>query len=215
MGKIRGYEGDEIRVTFEASRCIHAARCVSQLPAVFDTARRPWIDPDGASTEDTTAVVRQCPTGALKYERTDGGPAEQPEPVNTLTVGAAGPVFARGDIQVIDAERRLIARETRAALCRCGASANKPFCDGSHTAAGFVATGEPASLEFEALEQRDGTVTVDLRADGPLRLSGNMEIIAASGRTVDKKTDAFLCRCGASANKPYCDGSHTKIGFKA
>ena len=86
---------------------------------------------------------------------------------------------------------------------------------GEQCTAGFVATGEPGTLEFEALEQRDGTVTVDLRPDGPLRLTGNMEIIAASGRTVDKKTDAFLCRCGASANKPYCDGSHTKIGFKA
>ena len=216
MVRIRGYDGDEVRVTFEASRCIHAARCVSQLPAVFDTARRPWIDPAGASAEDIAAVVHHCPTGALKYERTDGGPAEQPESVNTLTVAAAGPVFARGDIQVIDAERRLIARETRAALCRCGASANKPWCDGSHVDTGFDA---PAELGEGRLKPRPdestGPLVVRLRPDGPLLLDGAFRLRSQDSEDGIEGGGAALCRCGASANKPFCDGTHNSIGFSA
>ena len=203
------YKGKKISVSFDGGKCIHSRHCVLNLPQVFiANAEGPWIQPDNTDVGELKRVIRNCPSGALTY-RVEGQ-ADEPAPsVNTVRILENGPyavnaplAFGSGDVQL------------RATLCRCGASANKPFCDGSHTAAGFVATGEPGTLEFEALEQRDGTVTVDLRPDGPLRLTGNMEIIAASGRTVDKKTDAFLCRCGASANKPYCDGSHTKIGFK-
>ena len=68
MGKLRAYDGEQVRVTFEASRCIHAAQCVSRLPTVFDTARRPWIDPNGATAEVIEAVVRRCPTGCMSWD---------------------------------------------------------------------------------------------------------------------------------------------------
>lgn len=69
----REYKGQSITVTFEARRCRHAAECVRGLPEVFDTARRPWIQPDGAPADRLAEVVRRCPSGALQYRLADGG----------------------------------------------------------------------------------------------------------------------------------------------
>jgi CDGSH-type Zn-finger protein len=105
----------------------------------------------------------------------------------------------------------------RAALCRCGASKRKPFCDKSHKYVGFAATGEPPSRksELEPLEQRDGVLAVEPELDGPLVMQGNIEIVAGSGRTVAITREERLCRCGASANKPFCDESHRVTGFRS
>ena len=216
MSKVRAYDGDGIQVTFEASRCIHAAQCVRRLPSVFDTGRRPWIDPNGAQVDETAKIVCGCPTGALKFERLDGGPDEAPDPINDLTVAADGPVFARGDVEVVDGERRMVARETRIAFCRCGASSNKPYCDGSHTEAGFEAAAELGEGRMKPVsDTASGTLVVRLRPDGPLLLDGTFRIRAEGSDDFAEAGGCALCRCGASSNKPYCDGSHNSIGFKA
>ncbi len=104
---------------------------------------------------------------------------------------------------------------TRATLCRCGASKNKPFCDGAHHEAGFDATGEPPTGEkTDMLAARDGPLEIFPQADGPLLVKGNLEIVTGTGRVVARMEKAFLCRCGQSANKPFCDGAHKRIGFK-
>jgi CDGSH-type Zn-finger protein len=103
----------------------------------------------------------------------------------------------------------------RATLCRCGASKNKPFCDGSHAAVPFVASGEPATQPSEALEHRAGKLTVAPTHDGPLAVTGNLEICSGTGRTVTRVTSARLCRCGGSSKKPFCDGTHARIGFRS
>ncbi|UED86282.1 (4Fe-4S)-binding protein [Streptomyces profundus] len=74
----KAYQGRAITVTFEAGRCRHAAECVNGLPEVFDTSRRPWIQPDGAAADRLAEVVRRCPSGALRYQLADGG-AEAPD----------------------------------------------------------------------------------------------------------------------------------------
>lgn len=102
----------------------------------------------------------------------------------------------------------------RATLCRCGASKNKPFCDGSHREISFAASGEPTTGTFDALAARDRPLEVRPQRNGPLAISGNLEIVSGTGRTVMKTTSTRLCRCGHSQNKPYCDGTHAKIGFK-
>jgi len=101
------------------------------------------------------------------------------------------------------------------ALCRCGASKRKPFCDGSHHDIGFQATGEPASdpQRMEALEARGGALKIQPLPDGPLLLAGPLEICRGTGPTVAKVTKAALCRCGHSSTKPFCDGTHKKVGF--
>ena len=86
-------------------------------------------------------------------------------------------------------------------------------CDGSHTKAGFAATGEPASKDSVALEARNGPIKVTPQPNGSLKVEGNLEIVSGTGRTVDRVTKVFLCRCGHSRNKPFCDGSHKTAGF--
>ena len=100
----------------------------------------------------------------------------------------------------------------RAALCRCGKSANKPFCDNSHKKAGFEdfgAVGDTGPLEAAS----GGALRIKGIKDGPLLLEGNFSIAASSGREAWRGSKAFLCRCGASENKPFCDGQHKKVGF--
>lgn len=127
----RAYVGTAITVRYDAARCRHVAECVRGLPHVFDPERRPWIlvdaEPDAALVAE---VVRRCPTGALHYTLV-GGPDEVPEPVTTVTAVPDGPLLVRGDLRIDLGDRGTLV-ETRAALCRCGRSANKPFCDGSH-----------------------------------------------------------------------------------
>lgn len=208
--KVEHYRGKQIVIRFEGRKCIHSRHCVLGRPEVFEAnAAGPWIHPDLATPEAIVATALACPSGAITFERLDGGANESAPPVNVARVRENGPLAFHADL-VVAGERAL-----RATLCRCGASNNKPYCDGSHTAAGFVATGEPATQPSEALAARSGTLTVTPTPDGPLKVDGALEVCSGTGRTVARTTKTFLCRCGASANKPFCDGTHKKIGFKA
>jgi len=109
---------------------------------------------------------------------------------------------------------RPVATGYRATLCRCGASKNKPFCDKSHDRTGFVATGEPRSIDTPVPVNRGGRLTIDPEEDGPLHVSGNLEILSGTGRSIACVRKTRLCRCGGSANKPFCDGTHRRIGFR-
>lgn len=209
----RRYQGTGITISYDARRCIHAAECVHGLPAVFDPARRPWIEPDGASPEEVAAVVRACPTGALGFESGEGNEVEEAAEKNTVTIVADGPLYLRGDLVFAGGE----ARQTRAALCRCGASSNKPYCDNSHQEAGFADPGAAPDPKLAPLADEDerGCLQVVAASNGPLLIEGPLELRAASGETAAKGRKGALCRCGASANKPFCDGSHVAIGFEA
>jgi CDGSH-type Zn-finger protein len=121
-----------------------------------------------------------------------------------------GPYAFRAQIR-LDGEPGFSHRMT---LCRCGASKHKPFCDGSHVN-NFVASGEPVTGKADMLAVRDGPLVIDPEADGPLQVRGNMEIISGTGRVVARMESARLCRCGGSANKPFCDGTHARIGFRS
>lgn len=217
------YTGAAVHVTFDGPRCIHAAECVRGLPAVFDRNRRPWILPDGAAAEELVAVVERCPTGALHYERVDGGPAEAPDAANTIRVRASGPYYVRGKLRVVTADGTLRIEETRLALCRCGHSQHKPFCDNAHIAAGFDDGGQltpgEAAPNQDAAEPEQGELSIKTRKDGPLRIEGPFALIGhdaeSGGEAVRRMEETALCRCGGSANKPFCDGSHKHNGFQA
>jgi CDGSH-type Zn-finger protein/uncharacterized Fe-S cluster protein YjdI len=208
---IETVEGQALTLMFEARRCIHARHCVTGAPTVFlANVQGPWIHPDTLDAERLVAIAQDCPSGAIRYRRKDGGLEEGPPPVNLASVREAGPYALRGRL-VIDGQEA----GYRATLCRCGASQNKPFCDGSHHGAGFSASGEPPSGQTDALPQRDGALAVDPLPDGPLQVRGNLEIVSGTGRVVARVTAARLCRCGASASKPFCDGSHARVGFRS
>lgn len=121
------YQGQRITVSFDPARCLHAAECVSNLPSVFDTGKRPWVEPDGAEAERIAEVIHMCPSGALHYESYQ--PAEPPDVPTRIDFRPGGPMFVRGDLRLTTAEGSFT--ETRAALCSCGGSGNAPFCDAS------------------------------------------------------------------------------------
>jgi len=134
---VRAYEGEGIVVYWEPKLCIHTGNCIRGLPQTFDPEARPWIDARSASADEIASVILTCPTGALSFERTDDGPQEEPARPATVQPRKNGPLFLRGDFEVIDASGEVARRATRMALCRCGQSQNKPYCDLSHRAAGF------------------------------------------------------------------------------
>lgn len=204
-------QGEKIELEFEAKRCIHSRFCVTGAPTVFlANVKGPWIHPDAVPVERLVEVAHACPSGAIRYRRKDGAPEEPVPPVNLASVREAGPYAFRAQLQIDG-----VAAGYRATLCRCGASQNKPYCDGSHTKIGFTATGEPPSGKTDMLPARDGALAIDPQPNGPLRVRGNLEIMSGTGRVVARVTSAYLCRCGGSGNKPFCDGTHSKIGFKS
>ncbi|HEV7265646.1 MAG TPA: CDGSH iron-sulfur domain-containing protein [Falsiroseomonas sp.] len=150
-------------------------------------------------------VAQNCPFGAIRYECRDGGPDEAAPPVNLLQLREDGPLAIRADIHL-----RGEAIGYRATLCCCGESRNKPFCDGSHHVAGFRATGEPETGHTTPLDLRDGVMSVTPQRNGALAVSGSMEVLSGTGRTILKRGTVMLCRCGQSWTKPYCDGSHDR-----
>jgi CDGSH-type Zn-finger protein/uncharacterized Fe-S cluster protein YjdI len=207
---IRVTRGERIEIGFDMARCIHARNCFLKLPQVFDPSRRPWIDPEAAHPEEIAAMVRTCPSGALTYRRVDGGLDETPPGVNRVAVLENGPLAFAGDL-VVDGERMV-----RATLCRCGKSANKPFCDYAHVEAGFAATGEPAT-QAPGTESatRGGVLEIVPQENGSLRVTGAVEVVSGTGHRIAVRDRVFLCRCGQSKTKPFCDGSHKAAGFVA
>lgn len=142
------------------------------------------------------------------------------EPVpeeNTAEVSANGPVNVRGDIAIVSGTGAVLKEAMRISLCRCGGSSNKPFCDGSHSEAGFKDAGDLA----EAKPRPDafvpgGRLTVTPLPNGPVLVKGSLEVRSADGRTSSfHEGQVAFCRCGASGKKPFCDGTHKQIGFSA
>jgi CDGSH-type Zn-finger protein/uncharacterized Fe-S cluster protein YjdI len=211
MSDVDEYRGSRIVIRNNGSRCIHSRYCVLGRPEVFvPNIEGPWIQPDAAAADTVAAQVALCPSGALLYERVDGGAQEKPPGVNAVRVWENGPLAFHAELDVAGEKTSF-----RATVCRCGQSKLKPYCDHSHLAAGFTATGEPATKKSQPLARRDGPLKVTPIKNGPLMVEGSLEICSASGRTISRETKTWLCRCGQSANKPFCDGTHKKIGFTA
>jgi uncharacterized Fe-S cluster protein YjdI len=135
----RVYETAQIAISWRAQRCVHSAVCLQGLPEVFDVRRRPWVLPEDAPADAIAAIVARCPSGALHVRRLDGGPDEAPDAEPTVITVPNGPLALRGDLTVTDLDGAVLRHDTRMTLCRCGASANKPFCDASHRRIGFQA----------------------------------------------------------------------------
>jgi CDGSH-type Zn-finger protein/uncharacterized Fe-S cluster protein YjdI len=202
---------DDIEIRFDVQRCIHSRRCVLNAPTVFlANVEGPWLHPETDSVEHLVHVAQSCPSGAITYRRLDGGEEEQAPQVNTINLRQNGPYAFHATLN-IDEQPPLY----RATLCRCGKSKNKPFCDNSHIEAGFEATGEPETIPSEPLAERGGELHIVPLKDGPLKARGPIEICSGTGRTTNRTQYAKLCRCGGSANKPYCDDTHLKIGFRS
>ena len=211
MSGIESVDGKKVRIRFDGKKCIHSRHCVLGRPDVFvPNVEGEWIHPDAATPEAVAEIAHLCPSGAIQYERLDGGPNEAAPKVNTVRVRENGPLAFHGELTL---NGQSIGK--RATLCRCGASKNKPFCDGSHADAGFAATGEPAAGEMKTLSRRDGPVNLKPLKNGSLNVTGAVEVVTGTGHTIAKLDQAWFCRCGHSNKKPFCDGSHKKANFVA
>lgn len=204
-------QSTDVTIEFDGARCIHSRNCVLNRPDVFvPNVVGAWIHPERATAAEVLEIAHNCPSGAIQCKAPNGDAMEKAPLVNLVQVRENGPLAFRAPLSIKGHDEGF-----RATLCRCGASKNKPFCDHTHVETGFHATGEPAVQKFDALEQRNGPLTVDPTPNGPLHVTGSLELTSGTGTTINKVTDAWLCRCGHSQNKPYCDGSHVKVGFTA
>jgi CDGSH-type Zn-finger protein/uncharacterized Fe-S cluster protein YjdI len=211
LPRVHVYRGELLNITFDRERCIHAAECLHGLPDVFNLGAKPWVDPDGARPEFIRQTVRRCPSGALKIE----GEIESLAHTAECWILADGPLILRGRLRVLDAEGNPKQRDYRMALCRCGVSQNKPFCDNRHRAVRFA---DDAKIAGEAalgqLDAGHGHVDLTPVADSHLLAEGPVLIRDATGRVRYAGMETHLCRCGGSKRKPFCDGSHITVGFR-
>lgn len=207
------YPGDKVDVEWDDRLCIHIGECGRAKGDLFVGGRKPWCIPDFVSQEEVVDVIERCPTGALTYHFKDASVTEQADKENTVTVTYNGPYFLRGDLKIEGAFEQNAGLAHRAALCRCGRSKNKPFCDNSHEEVDFKDYGAVGEVG-KPLVKRNGPLNIKPLKNGPLMLNGNVTIKASSGRNAWTGNKVVLCRCGASKNKPFCDGSHAKIGFE-
>jgi CDGSH-type Zn-finger protein/uncharacterized Fe-S cluster protein YjdI len=203
--------GTSVVIRFDGRRCIHSRHCVLDRPDVFvPNVTGEWIHPDRATPAEMLELAHNCPSGAIQCEASDGSAMESAPVVNTVRIRENGPLAFHAPL-FLDGT----AQGYRLTLCRCGASSHKPYCDGSHNAAGFMATGEASVSESPALAQRGGPLAIEPQTDGPLHVSGNLEVVTGTGKTVNCITECWLCRCGQSKTKPFCDGSHSAVGFRS
>ena len=157
--------------------------------------------------------MQACPSGALRVS-VDGEPLHHIDSDETsVQVVKNGPYVVR-NVPLEADFNGAGASEKEYILSRCGQSKNKPFCDNSHEKDGFSdygAVGETGSQEFE----HGGELAIKPIKDGPLMFSGNLTIRNSSGRDAWNGNRVALCRCGESANKPFCDGAHKQAGFNS
>lgn len=202
--------GEAVTLSFDTGRCIHARFCVTGAPDTFlSDVEGQWLYPDRSDPDALLAITERCPSGAITVERRDGGRAETAPPVNLLRLRENGPLAIHADIHIdgrSDGYRRT--------LCRCGLSGSKPYCDGSHLQ-GFEATGEPPKAGLDALPVRDGPLDIHPLSNGPLQVSGPLELCMGAGTAFARTRTVNLCRCGQSRRKPFCDNSHIRAGFVA
>lgn len=207
------FQGKEINVEWDGRLCIHIGECGRSTGDLFVGGRNPWCIPDNSTKAEVREIVERCPSGALTYEDKTGAP-ESAAKENTIVVAYHGPLYASGKLVIWDIPDDMPGVEFRAALCRCGKSSNKPFCDNSHDKAGFDDNGAVGD-KGTALAAKGGKLEIKPIPDGPLLVNGNLTIRAGNARAAWQGTRTTLCRCGASKHKPFCDDSHKVVNFKS
>ncbi len=128
--KIKRYQNDEITVVWQPDLCIHSKKCWHGLPDVFNPEQRPWVNLAGANNASIIDTVKACPSGALSLDN-DGQQGDS-QTETKVTVTKAGPLLVDGNLKITQTDGEIVEKQGMTAFCRCGASDNKPFCDGSH-----------------------------------------------------------------------------------
>lgn len=132
MSKTKEYTNGEVSVVWESEKCIHSAICVKSLPNVFQPKERPWIKIDSSTTDKIIETVKKCPSGALSYYMNDTEDKTSETLETKIEVLENGPLLIYGTLKVTHKDGKQETKNKTTAFCRCGASQNKPYCDGAH-----------------------------------------------------------------------------------
>lgn len=126
------YTNDEITVVWKPETCVHSTLCWKGLIKVFNPKSRPWVNMQGAETEKIVEQINKCPSGALSYFYNSEGEKTEIGAETIAEIMENGPLLVYGNLKIKDAEGNETKKNKVTAFCRCGASENKPYCDGSH-----------------------------------------------------------------------------------
>lgn len=135
--KIMKYANDEITILWEPAKCIHAAKCVNELPKVYNPKAKPWIKIKNASTVELKSQINKCPSGALSYKDNTSTSTEINLFETKIEILENGPLLIYGTLKILDKNGEVEKKNETTAFCRCGASQNKPYCDGKHIKINF------------------------------------------------------------------------------
>jgi CDGSH-type Zn-finger protein len=149
----------------------------------------------------------------MKDPTSRSDPPPVPKPVE-MSICTDGPIYVHGSVVLALPAGESTGTESRLALCRCGASDSKPFCDNSHSNAEFRDSGS-FDRESSADGRTDGSLTVTPLPNGPVLLRGPFVLTSADGACGFRGDKAALCRCGESEKRPFCDGAHARIGSQS
>ena len=133
MKKEITYKGKDVTVLWKPDKCIHSGNCVKGLPGVFKPDAKPWVNVEAASGPAIIDQVGKCPSGALSI-LSDESASDTQDTSNELIIEISGngPYLIKDGCVIKDQDGNEIQKSGTVALCRCGMSSNKPFCDGSH-----------------------------------------------------------------------------------
>ena len=177
------YNGETVTVHDNRGTCAHIGYCTDQLPEVFRGGAEPWIDPNGASGERIAEQTRRCPSGALSHS-VDGVERRDQDRPPTVQLVAAGPYFVTGGVELRDTERTEGASLEHYALCRCGRSKNKPFCDGTHWYVDFADAGLDTSSDEAAAEEGEKATVWYKVAELDELPDGRVMTVSAGGQSI-------------------------------
>ena len=142
----RKYTNGEITVFWQPKKCVHATTCYRELIEVFNPRKRPWVNMDGAPTDEIIRVVKLCPTQALSFKynkdieaETPVEPDAEPKEIDAeARVMEDGPLVLKGSFVLYDTDGKVLRHLKMTSLCRCGASIDLPYCDGNHRKIGYT-----------------------------------------------------------------------------
>lgn len=134
---IKKYKKEDFTILWEPKKCIHSAVCVKKLPKVYDPQGKPWIKPENASIHELKMQIDACPSGALSYEENEST-LKETNMITEVELMKNGPLLVKGNIELKSHDGSIVKREKMTAFCRCGASQNKPYCDGTHKQTDFI-----------------------------------------------------------------------------
>lgn len=162
--------------------------------------------------------MKQQAAAPASREAEGTSPPNKPRP--RIRLSRNGPILATVD-DLTNSKGERLSGSLGIALCRCGASRNKPFCDSSHIRIGFSDDPPPERPPAGAAETRHdpfepraaGVPSIRISRNGPYEVKG-FDLDTENWSEGASRERFSLCRCGGSKNKPFCDGTHRRIDFQ-